>query len=211
MNSTAAGDGATGRGRPRGFDRDAALVQAIRLFWERGYEATSIGELTRAMGVRPASLYAAFGDKKSLFEEAVAAYGRTPPGAFLDIAFAEEPTARGAFSRVLHEAALVYADPAHPAGCLTISAATNVTPQDAGILAFLRDLRNRNLARFEDRLRTARATGELPADTDPHAPARYFATVIQGMSQQARDGATQAELTRVAELALAAWPSATAG
>jgi AcrR family transcriptional regulator len=136
--------GAT-RGRPRGFDRDAALVEATRLFWERGYEATSVGELTEAMGIRPGSLYAAFGDKKSLFKEVVHAYGRTPVGAFIGVALSEELTAYEAFSRILREAAVIYPDPSHPAGCLTISAATNVTVQDAEVAAFLRDLRNANL------------------------------------------------------------------
>jgi AcrR family transcriptional regulator len=196
------------RGRPPAFDRTTALTAAIRLFWEHGYEATSIGELTRVMGIKPGSLYAAFGDKKSLFEEVVHAYGRSPAGAFVGAALDEEPTARGAFRRILREAAAVYPDPSHPAGCLTISAATNVTVQDAGVAAFLRDLRNANLAAFETRLKSAQQQGELPAAADPRALAAYFAAVIQGMSQRARDGATAAELTGTAELALAAWPRA---
>lgn len=194
------------RGRPRAFDRAAALTAATWLFWERGYEATSIGELTEAMGIRPGSLYAAFGDKETLFREVVHSYGRSPAGAFMGVALQEEPTAYGAFARILREAAVIYPDPSHPAGCLTISAATNVTPQDAEVAAFLRSLRNENLAVFETRLRTAQQTGELPAEANPHAMASYFAAVIQGMSQRARDGAAAAELSEVSELALAAWP-----
>lgn len=194
------------RGRPRTFDRDAALAVAVRLFWERGYEATSVGELTTAMGIRPASLYAAFGDKKSLFKEAVEVYGRSPVGAFVGVALAEEPTSYGAFARVLREAARTYADPAHPAGCLAISAATNVTEQDAEVAAFLRDVRNAGVASFEERLRQGRAAGELPDGTDVAALASYFAAVVQGLSQRARDGADAAELARVAEFALGAWP-----
>ncbi|MEW9529773.1 TetR/AcrR family transcriptional regulator [Microbispora sp. NPDC049125] len=194
------------RGRPPAFDRTTALAAATRLFWEHGYEATSIGELTRAMGIKPGSLYAAFGDKKSLFKEVVHTYGRSPAGAFVGAALEEEPTARGAFRRILREAAAVYPDPSHPAGCLTISAATNVTVQDAEVAAFLRDLRNANLAAFEARLKTAQQQGELSAAANPGALASYFAAVIQGMSQRARDGATTTELTETAELALAAWP-----
>ncbi|MFI6506386.1 TetR/AcrR family transcriptional regulator [Streptosporangium sp. NPDC050855] len=200
--------GTTGaaRGRPRTFDREAALAVAVRLFWERGYEATSVGELSEAMGIRPGSLYAAFGDKRSLFREVVRTYGRSPVGAFVGVALEEEPTTYGAFARVLREAAATYPDPSHPAGCLTISAATNVTPQDADVEAFLRDLRNANLSVFEARLRTAQREGELPADASPRALAGYFAAVVQGMSQRARDGAGAAELAEVAELALSAWP-----
>ncbi|MBP2049884.1 AcrR family transcriptional regulator [Streptomyces griseochromogenes] len=182
-------------------------MAATRLFWERGYEATSIGELTAAMGIRPGSLYAAFGDKKSLFQEVVRSYGRSPVGAFMGVAL-EEPTAYGAFARILREAAAIYPDPSHPAGCLTISAATNVTPQDAEIEVSLRTLRNENLATFEARLHRAHQTGELPPAANPRSPAAYFAGVIQGMSQRPRDGATAAELTETAELALTAWPAA---
>ncbi|MFA1546808.1 TetR/AcrR family transcriptional regulator [Actinomadura chokoriensis] len=194
------------RGRPRTFDRDTALAAATRLFWERGYEATSVGELTEAMGIRPASLYAAFGDKKSLFKEAVAAYGRSPEGAFVARALAEEPTARKAFTRILHEAAAIYPDPSHPAGCLVITAATNVALKDAEVETHLRDLRNTNLKTFEARLRTARADGEVPASADPEALAHYFGAIIQGMSQQARDGASRRTLTDVADQAMRTWP-----
>ncbi|MFD7832479.1 TetR/AcrR family transcriptional regulator [Kitasatospora sp. NPDC059803] len=194
------------RGRPPTFDRDEALTAATRLFWERGYEATSVTDLTTAMGIRPGSLYAAFGDKRSLFEEVVRHYGHSPVGAFAGAALREETSAYAAFARILREAAAIYPDPSHPAGCLVISAATNVSPQDAEVQAHLRDLRNRNLHVFEARLRTAQADGELPPDADPHALAGYFGTVIQGMSQQARDGATAADLARTAELALRAWP-----
>jgi AcrR family transcriptional regulator len=197
--------GAT-RGRPRGFDREAALAVAVRLFWERGYEATSVGELTRAMGIRPGSFYAAFGDKTSLFKEAVRAYGRSPTGGVVATALTEEPAARAAFARILREAAALYADPSHPPGCLITSAATNVTLQDAEVAVFLRDLREANRTALEARLRAAREEGELPAGTDPEALAGYFVAVIQGMAQRARDGAGIAELAAVAELALTAWP-----
>ncbi|MBO1419957.1 TetR/AcrR family transcriptional regulator, partial [Streptomyces sp. FH025] len=179
---------------------------ATRLFWERGYEATSVTDLTTAMGIRPGSLYAAFGDKRALFEEVVRHYGSSPAGAFAGRALAEETSAHAAFARILREAAAIYPDPSHPAGCLVISAATNVTPQDAEVQARLRDQRSRNLRVFEDRLRAAREDGELPPEADPKALAGYFAAVIQGMSQQARDGATAADLAHTAELALRAWP-----
>lgn len=195
----------TRRGRPPAFDRDTALGAATRLFWEHGFEATSIGELTAAMGIGPGSLYAAFGDKKSLFKEAVHAYGRSRPGSFVAVAMREEPTARAAFARILREAAAIYPDPGHPPGCLTISAATNVTDQDSDIARFLSELRNTNLAAFVERLRTAQREGELSSTADPAALAAYFATVIQGMSQRARDGATAAELARTAQIAMSAW------
>lgn len=207
------GMGETGatRGRPRSFDRDAALAAAVRLFWERGYGATSIGELTEAMGIRPASLYAAFGDKRSLFREAVAAYGTLPVGTFMREALEQEPTAYRVFARILREAARIYADPSHPSGCMTITAAVNLAPQDVEVGDYLRGLRNANLVAWEARLRDARRTGELPEGVDPQALAGYFATIIQGMSQRSCDGAEAEELSGIAELALAAWPGAREG
>ncbi|WP_373463907.1 TetR/AcrR family transcriptional regulator [Streptomyces canus] len=195
------------RGRPRTFDRAAALTAATRLFWERGYEGVSISELTEAMGIRSGSLYAAFGDKKSLFEEVVDGYGQSPVGAFAGVALREESTAYEAFARILREAAVIYPDPSHPAGCLAISAATNVTPQDAEVQALLRNLRNKNVDGFEARLREAQLEGELPVEASPRALADYFATVLQGLSQRAQDGATAPQLAEVAELALTAWPT----
>ncbi|MEU3665133.1 TetR/AcrR family transcriptional regulator [Streptomyces virginiae] len=191
------------RGRPRSFDRDAALDKAMTAFWERGYEATSISDLTTSIGISAPSLYAAFGDKRKLFDEVVVVYG-SRYGDFAGVALAEEPTARAAVGRILCEAAEVYTDPAHPPGCMVISAAINTTSEE--VAQALRERRNTNLELFESRIRADIATGELPADTDARALARYAGAVLQGMSQQSRDGATREELEAVAERALLAWP-----
>ncbi|MFF5934749.1 TetR/AcrR family transcriptional regulator [Streptomyces sp. NPDC012508] len=195
------------RGRPRSFDRLTALEQATMAFWEHGYETTSVSDLTRAMGISAPSLYAAFGDKKALFEEVVEAYA-VSYGAYGGQAFEEEPTARGALGRMLVEAADVFTDPSHPRGCLMISAATNCSTPE--VEEALRDRRNSNLASFEERIRQGVDAGELPADTDAGALARLYGAVLQGMSQQSRDGATRAELEAVAEAAMLAWPAAPA-
>ncbi|MCG3039390.1 TetR/AcrR family transcriptional regulator [Streptomyces sp. S1A] len=195
-----------GRGRPRSFDRDTALVRATLLFWKHGYEGTSIADLTREMGISPPSLYAAFGDKRTLFNEVVERYGETF-GAFMGRALDEEDDTRTAFARMLREAAVSYTDPAHPAGCLIISAAVNYSSQTADIERALRDRRVANVRVFEERLADAGRRGELPAGVDAHTLAHYFAAVVQGLSQQARDGATAGELERVAGLAMSVWPA----
>ncbi|MBU5948189.1 TetR/AcrR family transcriptional regulator [Streptomyces sp. PAM3C] len=195
----------TKRGRPRGFDRDTALAQATSLFWRHGFEGTSIADLTSAMGISPPSLYAAFGDKRTLFHEVVERYGGTF-GAFMDKALTEESDPRRGFARMLDEAALAYTDPSHPAGCLVITAATNYSQQNADVERDLSERRRANVRSFETRLEDARSRGSLGQDTDTRALAVYFAAVVQGMSQQARDGATAQELRHVAELAMTVWP-----
>ncbi|MFE2418317.1 TetR/AcrR family transcriptional regulator [Streptomyces hokutonensis] len=191
------------RGRPRSFDRTTALERAVLAFWEHGYEATSVSDLTRAMGIGAPSLYAAFGDKQALFAEVVEEYG-TRYGSFADRALAEEPTARAAVARILREAAAEYTAPGRPHGCLVIHAATNCTTPE--VEESLRMRRNANLAAFERRIAADIAEGELPADLDAAALARHAGAVVQGMSQQARDGASRTELEALAEIAMTIWP-----
>jgi AcrR family transcriptional regulator len=191
------------RGRPRSFDRATALEKALLAFWEHGYEATSVADLTRAMGIGAPSLYAAFGDKQALFTEVVHEY-RARYGSFGDRALAEEPTARAAVERLLREAAAEYTAPDRPHGCLVVHAATNCSTPE--VEALLRERRNANIAAFESRIRAGVAAGELPADTDAGALARCVGAVLQGMSQQARDGASRAELEALVDVALAGWP-----
>ncbi|WP_433524829.1 TetR/AcrR family transcriptional regulator [Nocardia pseudovaccinii] len=196
---------APARGRPRSFDRDAALEKALRLFWARGYEATSIGDLTAAMGIGAPSLYAAFGDKATLFNEVVQVFG-TRYGSFIPRALAEEPTAEATIHRILREAATEYTRPDCPHGCLVISAGLNTTSTE--IADMLRALRNRNVAAFAARIQADIDAGSLPPEADAATLARYVGTVMQGMSQAARDGASATELERVAEMAMHGWSSA---
>lgn len=191
------------RGRPRSFDRDTALEKAIRAFWERGYEATSITDLTRAMGIGAPSLYAAFGDKKTLFEEVVESYVREY-GGFIERALAEESTARDAVASVLYDAAAEYTQPGRPPGCLINNVATGCGSDD--VEASLAAMRRQNVRRFEDRIRAGAAAGELAGGIDPHALSWYVSAVMQGMSQLARDGAGRTELEAVAGVAMLAWP-----
>ncbi|GAA3392150.1 TetR/AcrR family transcriptional regulator [Cryptosporangium minutisporangium] len=198
------------RGRPRGFDRDRALQAALEEFWAHGYEATPISTLAKRMGIGAPSLYAAFGDKKTLFREVVDVYSRTH-GAFTARALEEENTARAAVSRMLWEAAAEYTAPHHPPGCLVVSAATNCGPDSADVEQLLRDRRNANIAVISRRIQDDVDAGILPTDTDSGALARLTGVAIQGMSQQARDGATRSELETIAVLTLRAWPAETAG
>jgi AcrR family transcriptional regulator len=191
------------RGRPRSFDRDAALDQAIRLFWRRGYESTSMRDLTLELGIGAPSLYSAFGSKQQLFTEAVRVYDRQY-GGFIEAALAEEPTAKRAAARILAEAPARYTRRGLPTGCLVISGDAGTT--DDKIARQLRRLRRSKVTALADRIRADLAAGLLPADTDPQAIAQYTMSTLAGIALAARDGATRAVLERVSRQALQAWP-----
>jgi AcrR family transcriptional regulator len=179
-------------GRPRSFDRDDALAAAVEQFWRTGYEETSIAMLTRAMGVTPPSLYAAFGDKDSLFEEASALYFRRTCEA-VDQA-AARPTAREAIAAMLDDTARAHTDSETPLGCLMLT-----EPR----LAAQREVLHGRLA---DRIARGVAEGDLPATVQPSELASFLVAVMRGMSGCARDGGSTEELLAIAGAALAAIP-----
>ncbi|MBP2300585.1 TetR/AcrR family transcriptional regulator [Azospirillum picis] len=204
------------RGRPRSFDRDAALRQAMELFWAKGYAGTSLADLTAAMGINSPSLYAAFGCKERLFREAVELYRETEGlGAWkaLDAC----PTARDAVDWILTQTAEFAARPGKPTGCLVVLGAvpSGGVVSDAGegpddpVSRDLCDRRRDNLEALARRLDRGVADGDLPPGVDSRAVATFYLTVQQGMSLQARDGATHDTLLGVARSAMAAWPALT--
>src|SRR5215831_6755637 len=188
-------------GRPREFDRGKALARARDVFWTRGYEGTSMADLTEAMGIASASIYAAFGSKEQLFREAIELY-ETGEGGFADVAFAEEKTARGAIARMLRSAVDIYTRPGRPRGCMVVLSATNLSPENAAVGEWLQGHRRARTASFVARLARARAEGELPPDTDPQALGDHFAVVLHGLAVQARDGVPRKRLLAAIEVAL---------
>jgi AcrR family transcriptional regulator len=196
------------RGRPRSFDRTAALRRAMEVFWAKGYDGASLAELTAAMGINAPSLYAAFGSKEALFREAVALYGATE-GVEIWTALPETPTAREAIERFLRASALSFTRPDRPNGCLIVLGALLASDGNANVCRDLRQQRAGNVAALRERLERAVAEGELPKNFDCEAAATFYATVQQGMSIQARDGAARDTLLSVAACAMAAWDGLT--
>ncbi|MFT0879203.1 TetR/AcrR family transcriptional regulator [Rhodopseudomonas sp. G2_2311] len=193
------------RGRPRTFDRARALAEATRLFWIKGYEATSIADLTEAMGIGAPSLYAAFGSKEALYAEALRHYEANYEQLVWG-RFHTAQTAREALEAFLLDSAsaLTGAPDDHPLGCMvTLSAVGSEGHAELGEM--VRSARAVTLQRLEARLGEAVAAGELPASADIHAVARLYQAVQAGMSILARDGASRAELEAAARHALAHW------
>jgi AcrR family transcriptional regulator len=190
-------------GRPRAFDIDRALDRALRVFWEKGYEGTSLSDLTKAIGINRPSLYAAFGNKETLFRKALDRYEKTV--AFVLDAI-NEPTARRFAERLLHSAADMVTNPHNPPGCLTVRGALASGEEADPIRLELALRRSEGEASIRKRLDRAKREGALPPHASPADLARYLATVYQGMSVQAAGGATREQLRRVAKIALRAWP-----
>jgi AcrR family transcriptional regulator len=193
------------RGRPRAFDIDRALDAALLLFWRHGYEGTSLAALTKAMDVNVPSLYAAFGNKESLFRKALDRYIQKP-ASYLRKAL-EEPTARRVAEKALSGAIAMVMHPRHPNGCLLVHGALATNPEANSIRRELNLRRAAAEAAVRRRFERAIAEGDLPAAVDPAELARYLMTVIWGMSVQAAGGARRAELKEVAQFALRSWPS----
>ena len=197
------------RGRPRTFDPDTALRQALDLFWERGYEGTSLNDLAEAMGIASGSIYACFGSKEDLFRRVMALYGATsgePPRR----ALREEPTARAAIHAMLQATADQITGPDTPHYCMLVLAAPIGAVENHAVREFLAERRRGQHAAIKDRLVRGVTDGDLtalPATLD--AIARYYTTVVQGLSLQARDGATRDELETVITCAMAAWETLT--
>jgi AcrR family transcriptional regulator len=174
--------------RPREFDRTQALAQAMTEFWLRGgYDNTSISQLTAAMGISSPSLYAAFGDKRGLFDEAVQRYASRPDSPVPQAI--NEPTSREVFARMLSAAVDEYTDDSHPLGCLI-----NADPQ----LADRRDEGGRLIA---ERLSRAADCGDLADDVDPDDLAEFVVVLLNGLAARARDGVSRERLHAVADIA----------
>lgn len=193
------------RGRPRTFDREAALAKATHLFWRQGYAATSIADLTAAMGIGSPSLYAAFGSKETLYAEAIDYYGKTYEG-LVWANFCAAPTAREAITALLVDSAATFTGNLVevPHGCM-VALSSVASEGHIELGEHVRSARAVTCERIEARIRQAIETGELPPSTDAHALARFVQTLQSGMSLLARDGVGKEELSAVALLAMQNW------
>ncbi len=192
--------------RTRDFDLDTAVDSALQEFWKKGYEGTSLTDLTAAMGINRPSLYAAFGNKEGLFRRVLERY-LSNTGQQLQSALSAA-TAREAVEGVLSFYADAAGVPGQPRGCLLVQGALVCSEENKPIQRELAEQRNAGEAALRERLKRAKAEGDLPADESPADLARYVFSVCHGLAVQAAGGATRAELRRVVTRALLAWPHA---
>jgi AcrR family transcriptional regulator len=192
------------RGRPREFDRGQALEKAMRLFWSRGYDAISMADLRAELGVTQASLYAAFGSKEQLFQEAVELYRQTE-GFSTTAALATGADTREAIRTMLQAAVDAFSAPDAPGGCLLILGATNCPEESKTVQDHLLSIRRQISQSILDRLKLGQRDGNVPTTAPVAALTAYFSTVLHGLALQSRDGASRRTLTQVVEIAMAAW------
>lgn len=189
------------RGRPPAFDRETVLAAARDTFWQHGYDGSSIADLTAAMGITPQSLYAAFGSKAELYRETLDQYRRMPrpePGN----PFQDKIDTVTAFERFLTNSAKIFTAPEHPKGCMISTAVLNCAEENEPIAHHVASMRLQTLDIFTARIERGIAEGDIRPEANPRSLARFLGAIVQGMSVQARDGATTDELLALLSHAL---------
>jgi AcrR family transcriptional regulator len=190
--------------RPREFDVDRAVDAALHVFWQKGYEGTSLTDLTEALGINRPSLYAAFGSKEGLFLRVVDRYISGPAAPVSAARNAD--TARDVATRTMRFYADAAGQPDRPRGCLLVQGALVCGDESESVRRALADRRHFVEAALVARFERARREGDLSTDARPSDLARYVWTVCYGLAVQAVGGATREQLRRVVDLAMRAWP-----
>jgi TetR/AcrR family transcriptional regulator, transcriptional repressor for nem operon len=187
--------------RVREFDADEAVRRAMDLFWEQGYEATSLRDLTEALGIGSGSLYAAFGNKDGLFQAALARYQQEQAQPILD-AFAAEGDVRAELREVLGGVVAMAVSDRRRRGCLVVNSATERIPHDADTAAAVGRILTSIEGAIEDALRRAQQHGELDPGKDPAALAGFFVTFMNGLRVAAKTNPDERTLMQRVDAAL---------
>src|ERR1700757_4186275 len=195
-----------GRGRPTVFDRGKALHEAMKLFWERGYEGTSFDDLIAAMGISASSFYNSFGSKEALYCEATQSYLEWSGQWFFAILNHPSIETRTAFARLFEAMAEEFTRGDHPLGCMISLAGTHCSPGMQNIRDMMAEHRAFSEGAMADRIRKGVVRGDLEEDTDCEMLAAYYSAVARGLAVQARDGASRQKLSEIGRLAMRAWP-----
>lgn len=189
--------------RPREFDEDQVLTAALETFWEHGYEATTLGELTERMGLQKGSLYGAFGDKRQLYLAALGRY-QAEGQAALARELGAEPSPRAALERFFADLIDRCCARGGLRGCLCVNAAVELAPHDEEVARGLRRHSERMEALFQDLIERGQARRELPAALEPRAGARFLYTFLFGLAALAKTRPGRARLEESVRVALGA-------
>lgn len=193
------------KGRPREFCTEAALAAALRVFWSKGYEGTSLNDLTDAMGITRPSLYAAFGNKEALFRKALDLY-QEEKLCYISASL-DQPTAREVARHLLWGAMENQTSSCEPHGCLGVISAVACGAEAESIRQEVLERGQVARAALVKRLERAKAEGDLPGDADVEGLTSFLYAILQGMAVQAGAGATREDLIRLIETSMTMWPS----
>ncbi len=194
------------RGRPKVFDREAALDKAMTLFWQHGYEATSLADLVEATGAKAPTLYAEFTNKKGLFRAVLDRYITRFASKHEAQLFCEEKSVESALEDYFTEIAACFTSTDTPAGCFMINTSATLAASSRDIARTVKSrhaMQEQTLIQF---LRQRQERGEIPAYCNPQALAEYINCILQGMSISAREGATFEQLMQITRTTLRIWP-----
>ena len=191
-------------GRPRRFREEDALDAAMRVFWQKGYEGTSLDDLTKAMKINRSSLYSTFGDKETLFRTVIDRY-KAGSMSFVSEAL-NLKTTRAVVEALLRMSVKFLSDPSHPPGCLSIQGGVACGSGNEEAKQAMIDWRKAGLALLQKRLQRARTEGDLRKGVDPKDLARLVMIMMNGLGIQAVNGATAEEMNRAMDLALRSLP-----
>lgn len=192
-----------GRGRPRAYDPQTALQQALGVFWSTGYSGASLDSIATAAGMNRPSLYAAFGDKHALYIKALEQYWEFAAAAMHAALTDNELTLRQALTQFYEgQLAIYFSGDGQPRGCFAIGTATTEAVEDPEIREVLSERLSRLDADLETRLHAAIDKGELNNDVDPAALAVLASSLLHSISIRARAGKSREELTELARNAV---------
>jgi AcrR family transcriptional regulator len=188
------------RGRPRCFDLEEALDRSLLLFWEKGFQNTSLDEIAEAVGVKKPSLYAAFGDKEMLFRKVLQRYSSklSEPIQALE----RYADIREAIDAFIELGIAGGCSQGHPRGCLLASAFADSTLLPPNLAKEIKALVNQADQAVAQRLKKAVRDGQLPADFDIKGTAKFLVTLMHGVALRLRAGESRAELRRTKNAAL---------
>lgn len=198
------------RGRPRTFDRDLALTSAMHLFWELGFDATSLSQLKAAMGngISAPSFYAAFESKEALYKEAVELYLKSYGGATMSLHDTSLAPREGVYL-ALHRSIEMQYGAGHPKGCMVALGVMGAcSPGNEAITALLQGVRQRTRSGFRSCVERGIKSGELRRTTNPAAMAATFDGFFLGISVLARDGVRRADVQKAASELMGIWDAA---
>ncbi len=192
-------------GRPRAFDRDEAVSKAMNLFWEKGFESTSLADLRETLGkMSSASFYAAFGSKQALYKECLARYIQSC-GAAGQVLNDERISPREAMQTMLYDTISMQTSPLSPSGCMAVLSGLNCLDENKEVEALTRQARKDTRDAIERCVNRGIEQGQLPPTVNIEAYTLMLDCFVKGISLQARDGLSGQVLKESADQLLASW------